>query len=426
MVSQKRQSDDLTGFAHIFRSLRGRNYRLFFIGQGISLIGTWMQQVAMSWLVYSLTNSALLLGVVAFSGLFLNFIIAPFAGVFVDRLNRHHILVVTQVLSMTQALTLATVVLTGSAAVWNLILLSACLGTINAFDMPTRQSFVVEMVDKREDLSNAIALNSSVFNGARLVGPAIAGMLVAAIGEGLCFLINGLSFIAVIACLLAMKITPRTIPEDHSDFFKGLKEGLNYSFGFAPIRYIFLLLAYFSLVTMPFTVLLPVFAKDVLLGGASTLGFLTTAMGLGALVGAIFMASRKNVRGLSRIIITAAIIFGAGLILFSFTNILWLSLLTMAIIGFGMVVAMAACNTFLQTIADDDKRGRVMSFYVMAFMGLAPFGSLAYGALASVLGVPIALLIGGVLGFLGAIVFAWKFSLLRNVIREAYRKKEII
>jgi MFS family permease len=426
MLSKKVPVDSVTGFNHIFRSLRGRNYRLFFIGQGISLIGTWMQQVAMSWLVYSLTNSAFLLGVVSFSGLILNLLLAPFAGVLVDRLNKHKMLLSTQVLSMIQALILSTVVLTGGSAVWNLILLSAALGAINAFDMPTRQSIVINMVEKREDLGNAIALNSSLFNGTRLIGPAIAGILVATIGEGLCFLINGLSFIAVIACLLAIKITPSVKNVVHPDYFKGLKEGLNYSFGFAPIRYIFLLLTYLSFVAMPFTVLLPVFAKDILQGGASTLGFLTTAMGLGALIGAIFMASRKNVRGLGRIIIVSAIIFGAGLILFSFTGVLWLSLLTMAITGFGMVVAMAASNTFLQTIADDDKRGRVMSFYVMAFMGLAPFGSLIYGALASVITVPTTLLIGGALELLGAVVFAWKFSSLAKLIQETYRKKEIV
>ena len=426
MFSKKVPVDNVTGFNHIFRSLRGRNYRLFFIGQGISLIGTWMQQVAMSWLVYSLTNSAFLLGVVSFSGLILNLLLAPFAGVLVDRLNKHKMLITTQVLSMIQALILATVVLTGGAAVWNLILLSAALGAINAFDMPTRQSIVINMVEKRENLGNAIALNSSLFNGTRLIGPAIAGILVATIGEGLCFLINGLSFIAVIACLLAIKLTPSVKNVVHPDYFKGLKDGLNYSFGFVPIRYIFLLLTYLSFVAMPFTVLLPVFAKDILQGGASTLGFLTTAMGLGALIGAIFMASRKNVRGLGRIIIISAIIFGAGLILFSFTGVLWLSLLTMAITGFGMVVAMAASNTFLQTIADDDKRGRVMSFYVMAFMGLAPFGSLIYGALASVITVPTTLLIGGILELLGVLVFAWKFSSLTKLIQETYRKKEIV
>jgi MFS family permease len=385
-----------------------------------------MQQVAMSWLVYSLTNSAFLLGVVSFSDLICNFVVAPFAGVFVDRLNRHRILLVTQSLAMVQALILATVVLTGQAAVWNLIVLSMALGTINALDMPTRQSFVVEMVEDREDLSNAIALNSSLFNSARLIGPTVAGILVATIGEGLCFLINGLSFIAVIACLLAMTLTPKGPSIQHSDFVKGMKEGISYSFGFLPIRYIVLLLTYSSLVAMPYAILLPVFAKDVLHGGASTLGFLTTGVGTGALVGAIYMASRKNVLGLGKIIVWASFLFGLGLILVSFTSMLWLSMLTMSLAGFGMVSMMASCNTFLQSMADDDKRGRVMSFYVMAFLGLSPFGSLLYGGLANTIGTPLTFLIGGALCIVGAAVFAWKFSSIRGQVHEAYVKKGIL
>jgi MFS family permease len=425
-TSTEQVSNDPTGLARIFRALRYRNYRLFFIGQGISLIGTWMQQVAMSWLVYSLTNSPFMLGLVAFSGLICNFILAPFAGVLVDRLNRHRILIITQSLAMCQALVLAAVVLTGNAAVWNLVVLSATLGTINAFDMPTRQSFVIEMVDDRADLGNAIALNSSLFNSARLIGPTVAGVLVATIGEGLCFLLNGLSFIAVIACLLAMTITPRAAPVGQADFLAGLKEGFRYSFGFRPIRYIVLLLTYTSLVAMPYVVLLPVFARDVLKGDASTLGFLTAGIGTGALVGAIFMASRKNILGIGKIIIIAAFLFGAGLVLLSFTRVLWFTLLSMALTGFGMVSMMASCNTFLQTVADDDKRGRVMSFYVMAFMGLAPFGSLIYGALASTIGAPPTLLIGGMLCLAGAGVFAWKFTSERGRVHAAYVKKGII
>jgi MFS family permease len=419
-------SNDPTGLAHIFRALRSRNYRLFFTGQGISLIGTWMQQVAMSWLVYSLTSSAFLLGVVAFAGTICSFILAPVAGVLVDRLNRHRILIITQSLAMVQALVLAGVVLTGSAAVWNLIVLSAVLGIINAFDMPTRQSFVVEMVDNREDLGNAIALNSSLFNSARLIGPTVAGILVATIGEGLCFLLNGLSFIAVIACLLAMTITPRTTAPGHADFFEGMKEGFRYSLGFRPIRYIVFFLTYASLVAMPYSVLLPVFARDVLKGQASTLGFLTGGAGVGALAGAIYLASRKNVLGLGKIIVVSTIVFGLGLILFSFTTMLAFSLVAMALIGFGMVVTMAASNTFLQSVADDDKRGRVMSFFVMAFMGMAPFGSLLYGSLANGIGAPLTMLFGGILCLAGGVVFAWKFASVKAEIRQAYVKKGIV
>ena len=419
-------SNDPIGLARIFRALRYRNYRLFFIGQGISLIGTWMQQVAMSWLVYSLTNSAFLLGVVAFSGLICTFLLTPFAGVLVDRMNRHRILVITQTLAMLQALALAAVVLTGTAAVWNLVLLSMALGFINAFDMPTRQSFVLDMVTNREDLGNAIALNSSLFNGARLIGPSIAGVLVATVGEGLCFLINGISFIAVIACLLAMKITPAPPRGKQEDFFRGMKDGADYAFGFPPIKYIILLLAFSSLVAMPYPVLMPVFAREVLQGGANTLGFLMAGAGVGALAGAIYLASRKNVFGLDKIITVSALSFGVGLIAFSLSRVMVLSMLFMALTGFGMVVQLAASNTILQTIADDDKRGRVMSLFVMSFMGLAPFGSLLFGGLANIIGAPYTLLIGGCCILAGALVFARKFSSVKGMVHRAYVRKGLM
>jgi len=419
-------SNDPTGIARIFRALRYRNYRLFFIGQGISLIGTWMQQVAMSWLVYSLTNSAWLLGVVAFSGLISNSLVTPFAGVLVDRLNRHRILVITQVLAMLQALTLATVVLTGSAAVWNLILLSIALGLINGFDMPTRQSFVLDMVPNREDLGNAIALNSSLFNSARLIGPSVAGVLVALVGEGLCFLINGISFIAVIACLLAMRIAPTAARGGQENFLGGLKEGAGYAFGFPPIKYIIILLAFSALVAMPYPVLMPVFAKEILQGGADALGFLMAGAGVGALAGAIYLASRKNVFGLDKIIVVSSCSFGVGLICFSFSRIMILSMLFMAVTGFGMVVQLAASNTILQTIADDDKRGRVMSFFVMSFMGLAPFGSLLFGGMADVIGAPYTLLIGGVLILAAGVIFARKFSSVKGMVHRAYVKRGLM
>jgi len=419
-------SSDPTGMARIFRALRYRNYRLFFIGQGISLIGTWMQQVAISWLVYSLTNSALLLGVVAFSGLISTFLLTPFAGVLVDRLDRHRILVVTQTLAMMQALALAAVVLTGVAAVWNLILLSIMLGLINAFDMPTRQSFVLDMVTNREDLGNAIALNSSLFNAARLIGPSVAGVLVVTVGEGLCFLINGISFIAVIACLLAMKIAPTPPRGKQEDFFRGMKDGAAYAFGFPPVKYIILLLTFASLVAMPYPVLMPVFAREVLQGGANTLGFLMAGAGVGALAGAIYLASRKNVFGLDKVIVVSACSFGVGLICFSLSRIMLLSMIFMAITGFGMVVQLAASNTILQTIADDDKRGRVMSFFVMSFMGLAPFGTLIFGALADSIGAPYTLLIGGVCILAGGLVFARKFSTVKGMVYQAYVKKGLV
>lgn len=417
---------DLNGLAHVFRALRSRNYRLFFIGQGISLTGTWMQTVAMGWLVYNLTNSAFLLGLVAFAGLICTFLLSPFAGVLSDRVDRKRILLTTQALSMVQALTLAVVVLTGSAEVWNLIVLSATLGLINAFDMPARQSFILELVDNRADLGNAIALNSSLFNGTRLIGPSIAGILVALVGEGICFLINGLSFIAVLSCLMAMKIAPKEVTGTHDDFFKGMKEGLSYALGFVPIRYTIMLLSLAALVAMPYSVLMPVFAKEILQGGANTLGFLMAAAGGGALAGAIYLASLKSVRGLVKIIVIASIVFGAGLVLFSFSNILLLSLFFIAVAGFGMVTQMAASNTLLQLIADDDKRGRVMSYYVMAFMGLAPFGSLLFGWLASVIGAPYTLLAGGLCCIAGGLAFARKFKSVKSLVQTAFIKKGLI
>ena len=414
------------GLAGVFRALRYRNYRLFFTGQGISLIGTWMQQVAMSWLVYRLTSSSLLLGVVAFSGLICTFLLSPFAGVLIDRVERRRVIMMTQMLSMVQALVLAGVVLSGAAAVWNLIVLSAWLGLINAFDMPARQSFVLELVEDRADLGNAIALNSSLFNSARLIGPTVAGMLVALVGEGLCFLINGLSFIAVLACLLAMKIDPAVPGGRHDAFFSGLKEGLSYAFGFAPIKYTLLQLALAALVAMPYPVLMPVFARDILKGDAGTLGLLMAGAGAGALTGAIFLASRKSPRGLVRIIITASLIFGAGLVLFSFSRMLALSLIFIAVAGFGMVTQMAASNTFIQLIADDDKRGRVMGYYVMAFMGLSPFGSLIFGWLASIIGAPFTLMAGGLCSMIGGMVFAGRFRTIRDQVRSAYRQKGLV
>lgn len=412
--------------AHTFRALRYRNYRLFFIGQGISLIGTWMQSVAMSWLVYSMTDSALLLGVVAFAGHICTFLFGPFAGVLTDRMDRKRIVLITQSLSMFQALTLAVIVLTGSAAVWNLIVLSAALGLINAFDMTARQSFIPELVDDRADLGNAIALNSIMFNSARMIGPTIAGVLVATVGEGLCFLINGLSFIIVLSCLAAMRITPRDISPAQNNFLGGMKEGLSYAFGFAPIRYTIILLSLAALLGMPYTVLMPVVAREILKGDAQTLGFLMAAMGAGAIAGAIYLASRKSPRGLLKIIVVASVIFGAGLLCFSFSSILWLSLVFLALTGFGMVVQTASSNTLLQLVADDDKRGRVMSFYSISFIGLGPFGSLLYGWLASVIGAPYTLMAGGICCMAAGLLLAGKFKSIRHQVEETLFKKGLI
>ena len=410
----------------IFRSLRYRNYRLFFVGQSISLIGTWMQRIALPWLVYRLTDSPVLLGVVGFVGQLPTFLLAPFAGVLIDHWNRYHILIATQVLAMIQAFILTFLFFAGAVEIWQIILLGIFLGVVNAFDMPARQALVVEMVDSREDLGNAIALNSSMVNGARLLGPSIAGALIAATGEGICFLVNGISYFFVIASLLWMKLSPRAIKAQNTHVLRGLKEGLSYAFGFAPMRAIILLLGLVSLMGMPYTVLLPVFAKEVLHGGSHTFGFLMGASGIGALVGALYLASRKSVLGLGKVMPLSAALFGFGLVVFSLSRHFMLSLVFMFITGVGMMMQMASSNTILQTIVEDDKRGRVMSFYTVAFMGTAPFGSLLAGGLASRLGAPNTLIIGGISCILGAVIFTSKLSDLRKRIHPIYVKLGII
>ena len=406
----------------ILRALHHRNYRLFFCGQAISLIGTWTQRVAVAWLVYRLTQSVFILGLVGFVGDLPLFLVAPFAGVMADRWNRHRTLVVIQTLAMGQASILAVLVLTGKEEVWHLVVLSVCLGLIHAFDVPTRQSFLPQLIEKREDLGNAIALNSSMVHGARLLGPSLAGILIAATGEGICFLLNAISFFPVIAALMAMKIQPKVKTAANTRIVQELKDGLAYVSHSVPIRSILLLVGMISLVGMPYQVLMPVFAKDILLGGPRAFGFLVGCSGLGALMGAAYLASRKSVPGLERLIVIGTGFFGVGLITFSFSRILWLSLFIMLFTGFGMMVQMASSNTVLQTIVDDDKRGRVMSFYTMAYRGMIPVGSLLAGTLAATIEAPGTLLLGGVCCLLGAVLFASRLSSLSEAIRPIYVK----
>ena len=417
---------DIIDLKLISRAFRYRNYRLFFTGQGISLIGTWMQRIALSWLVYRLTNSAFLLGVVGFAGQIPASILAPLGGVLADRLNRQRFLILLQTLAMIQAFILAFLVLTHTIAFWHILSLSILLGLINAFDIPTRQSFVIEMVEKKEDLGNAIALNSSMFNGARLIGPSVAGILIAAVGEGLCFLINAISFLSVIIALMAMKIKPKEKIIHQSHVLKGLKEGFSYAFGFEPIRTILLLISLVSLIGTFYAVLMPIFANDILHGGSYALGFLMAGAGIGALIGAIYLASRKTSVGLAKMIAIAAAVLGFGQILFSFSKFFWLSMMMILIVGFGLMVQMASCNTVLQTIVDDDKRGRVMSLYAMAFMGMAPFGSLIAGGLANRIGAPNTLMIGGFCCIIGAILFARRLPTLNKMVHPIYIKHGMI
>jgi MFS family permease len=408
-------------------ALKYRNFRLFFFGQSISLIGTWMQQVAMIWLVYRLSNSAFLLGLVGFCSQIPSFFLAPVAGVFTDRWNLRWTILLTQSLAMCQALILAVLSLTGTVAVWHVVVLSVCLGLVTAFDVPARQAFLIQMVEGRENLTNAIGLNSSMFNGARLVGPAIAGFVIAAVGEGVCFVLNALSYLAVLAALSAMRLPPQAPAKLPQHVLRELIEGFRYAFGFLPIREILMLLALVNMAAMPLTtVFLPVFATDVLQGGPDTLGLLTAAMGLGALLGALSLASRKSVLGLGRQIAWASTLFGLSLIAFSLSRILWLSLLLLVASGFAVMMETAASNTILQTIVDDDKRGRVMSFYAMAFLGAAPFGSLLAGSLASHLGVARVVQLAATTCIMGSLVFTRRLPVLRKIIRPIYRRIGIL
>jgi len=413
--------------AFTLRALRYRNYRLFFGGQIVSLAGTWITTTATGWLVYRLTGSPVLLGVVGFAGQFPAFLLGPFAGVFVDRWDRRRLLIATQVVSMLQSFALAALALSHLITVEWIILLNIVQGIVNAFDMPGRQSFLIAMIEDKQDLSNAIALNSSMVNVARLVGPSIAGAVIAATNEGWCFLIDGLSYVGVIAALIAMRVAPTAAPAGRlPGAWPQFVEGWRYAFGFRPIRSIILLLALVSLVGVPYSVLMPVFATTIFHGGAHTLGFLMTASGCGALVGAVWLATRKSVIGLGRIITIATASFGGGLIGFSFARMLPLAIPCLVIAGFGFMVQMASSNTVIQTIVDDNKRGRVMSFYMMAFLGTAPFGSLIAGWLSSRLGAPHTLLAGGICCLAGAGWFAIELPRIRVAVRPIYVRMGIL
>ena len=450
MSAPEGTSPAASGSSHAWRALRHRNFRLFFGGQSISLIGTWMTRIATSWLVYRLTGSALLLGTVSFAGQIPTFIFAPFAGVWVDRLDRRQVLVWTQTLSMIQSLALAALTLSHRITIPLLLGLSVMQGIINAFDMPGRQSFMVQMVEDRGDLSNAIAINSSMVNMARLIGPSLAGMLIAVTSEGWCFLIDGISYLAVIASLLMMRIHIPAVKRKVTSTWTDLKVGWTYVSEFLPIRTILSLFALVSLMGMPFVVLMPIFAARVLHGGPHTLGFLMGAMGVGALVSALSLAARRSVRGLVRMIPMSAAVFGLGLIGFGASRVFWLSMITVMVAGMDMMMGMAASNTVIQTIVSEDKRGRVMSYYTMAFMGMAPFGALLAGTMANGVGgalagpsspewwrilaegishgvgAPWTVILNGSVVVLGAAWFATKLPKLRRQIRPIYLEMGIV
>jgi len=380
----------------------------------------------MGWLVYQMTGSAFLLGFVSFSTQIPSLVLSPVAGTLADRWNRHHILVVTQTLSMIQAFILAALVLTGNVAVWQVVVLGLFLGVVNSFDGPTRQSFTIDIVESKEDLGNAIALNSAMFNGARLIGPSVAGMLLVVVGEGVCFFLNGVSFLAVIGALLAMRLPPGRQATRHDSVWSGLKEGLRYAWDFPPIRALLLLVGCVSLVAMPYAVLMPIFASEILHGGPDSLGFLMAATGVGALAGAAFLASRREVAKLWSLIVLASFLFGIGLIGFSLSRTFFLSSAFLMVIGFGLMVQNVGANTLLQTIVEDDKRGRVMSLYMMSFLGMAPLGSLLAGSVAESIGAPATILIGGSMVIIVAAIFASRVPSLRQSVQPILARLDAV
>ncbi|MEI2583982.1 MFS transporter [Scytonema sp. PRP1] len=400
-------------------AFQSRNYQLYFLGQGLSLMGTWMTQVATVWVVYHLTKSALMLGLVGFVTQIPNFILVPFGGVLVDRWNHHRTLLVTQTLSMLESFALAVLTLTGTLNIWHLIGLGFFQGLVNAVDAPTRQAFVPEIVEGKKHLVNAIALNSSMVNGAKLVGPALGGVILASIGAGYCFLIDGFSYFAVLIALLAMQLKPPTTtriisPLKLAHIWQNLKEGFVYAFNFPIIRSILLLTALVSFMGINYAVILPIFAAEILHGSAHTLGILMASTGVGALLAAISLSQRHGVRGLGRIIAIATILVGVSMVVFSLSRALWLSALLLVFIGFGTLLQTASSNTILQTLIEDGKRGRVMSLYLVAFLGMMPFGNLFKGSLISLIGASETVAFSGGVCILGGILFAQQLPKLRQ------------
>lgn len=403
-----------------FRSLWHRNYRLFFSGQCVSLIGTWIQQIAMGWLIYSLTKSALLMGVITFLSSIPSLVVSPFAGVWIDRVDKCRALIILQSLFLIETFILAVLTIYGIIQVWHIVVISVFIGITGAIDMPLRQAFVVDLIDNNQDMGNAISLNSLSFNLARLIGPAIAGVLIAIFNEGICFLINSLSYIAVIGALFAIRIKSEPAKNTtEKNVIRELKEGIKYSFNSIPIRTIIVYLAITCFVSMSYPVLMPIFAKEILHGNAQTLGIVMSASGAGALLGALYLASKKTTSGLEKWIYFASLIFGLGLIGLGFSTGVLISMVILFVMGFGMVIVIASCNTLIQHFADDDKRGRVMSLYTMAFVGTAPIGSLCGGAVAHKIGVPHSFLLCGLILVLTALIFGTKlkhFSIKKEAI----------
>ena len=411
--------------SQLTRALRHRNYRLFFGGQTVSLVGTWITRIATSWLVYRLTKSELLLGIVGFAGQIPLLILGPLGGVIGDRMNRHRILVWTQVLSALQSLALAILAFTHITVV-EIIVLQVVQGIINAFDTPARQAFVVEMVDDREDLPNAIALNSAMFNGSRIIGPSIGGIMIAAVGEGWCFAVDAISYVAVILSLVAMKFVRAPRQPSETRVVEELREGFQYVTRFAPVRALLVIVTIVSIFGTPYIVLMPAIASSVLHGGPHTLGILMTASGVGALLGTYYLASRHTVVGLGKVIIAATVGLSVALIAFAFTRSLLVALLVIPFVGAGMMLQAACANTILQTVVEEKLRGRVMAFYSMAVLGAMPIGSLLSGVLADRIGAQNTIISGAAVCIVAAIYFRFRRPALAALIRPIYIKRGIL
>ncbi|MBN1541032.1 MFS transporter [candidate division KSB1 bacterium] len=408
-----------------FHALTYRNYRLFFSGQAISIIGTWMQRLAMSWLVYRLSDSAFLLGLVEFTGQIPAVVLIPFAGVLLDRWNARSVLLISQTAAFFQALILAVLTLSGRIEIPLILLLSVFWGVIIAFDSPARQTLVIDLVPRREDMSNAIALNSTIFNSARLIGPSLAGLLIAWVGEGWCFLFNALTYLAIIAALLALRLPKRVRRSDSTGVWQGFVDGLRYAARVTAIRSILGLLTITAFAGLSYNVILPVMARDILGGGPETLGFLMGGAGIGALFAALLLAGRESVFGLERSIVRAALTGAIAIVLLALIRSFWAALLLMPLVGYGFIAQFIAGNTLLQTIVDDDKRGRIMSLYTLTFLGVTPLGSLLVGALAERIGAPLTLFLGGLVSLASAVAFLLQVPHLEKEINTLHEKRQL-
>jgi len=408
------------------RAFRSKNFRIFYTGQGLSLLGNWMQTVAMSWLMYRITGSALLLGVTAGAQQLPILFLSPIAGVWADRVNRQRLLMLIQSLAFVQALTLALLTFSDMVRVPHLIALALFLGIITAFETPTRQAFLLELIEHREDLPNAIALQSLLFQSTRFVGPSVAGLVLAVLGEAWCFLVNALCYLAIIVTYAVVRVKPRELPDTRIGWWRQLASGIKYAFGFTGSRRLLLLLMVMGFFTAPWSSLMPIFAAETFSGDSRTFGFLIGAVGLGAILGTFALAARSSVRGLGRVVAAATVMAGVALAGFSLSGTLWLSLTFLGVFGAGLVVTAASVNTILQTVADEDKRARVISMYVMCFLGFAPIGNFTAGALAEVIGPHRTLLGCGLIVVLAGGTFALGLKSWARAIRPVYVKQGII